>query len=1256
MFAEGSRTRALFHIVLIEAILLTVLMPNTATALSPSDNERTDLPPLWQDFKKQIVEFFSSVNFQNGTPTTEPTAPPSVTPSPELTPTPESQPTPANDTPLPTATDVRSPAPTMEPTEPGSLLVHFSASSEQVKNGDRVIFTLKITNAGQSDITGLQFSNTLPEGFIYVHGEGKDFVFNAVTRELTWRASEGTTLASGKSIELEYPVVVADLGTEEMQIIDTGVIIADGFAEPFIVETALTFSGTGKALNMLDTKGGKASGLDGRVKINFPEGVLNSSVAVLVQDLGRTQHTAGMSGGEPWFVFEIGLRSLNTQATRSLSVETSNEFDRMIPFEATDAKFEKPVELSVSLDGIADLTTLGADQTPFLVTLDEASGVWVRVPLKGIEKETNTITAELSHFSTWGVGLGPSFPQNGAGVLLFDSAYPSLFTGRSQYSLSIWTPPGRNGVQPNLTLSYSSGTVDGVLGDVQAPWVGMGWNIDTIEIARKISNGACSPCGSGSYGYENKFLLLFNGTGYELIPDGATPGRYHTKSESFLYIQLHNDYLGNNNPPAPNTSGEWWEVVEKDGTRWRLGFRTDSEQLTAMKGYPGAATGAWSSLGYAGHAQNVVAMRWRVDLVTDVYGNQMTFSYTEESRLVAGTTVSYDRANFLDTITYTTHISGSPSAGYSVVFVRESRGRNDEPANPTEWDHWETFLLDRIDVKYRTTVVRSYDLNYQVRSYTDDGKTWQTTTLASVTISGGGISAPAITFNYIDLNNRANCGSGCQEWAYPRLQSLSNGWGGALSYTYEHDGRPYTSWYNWRVKEINITDGVNASPMKTTFAYSGPCYNDKTAGWCNSENLGELIGYTQAIVTTLDFNGTTILGIAVHKFHTDEQKAGRTYEVQNQDAAGTILSQTNTTYTVITSNLPSGGYFVYASAIERYLRTSGLTRVSRTEYQYDASTGNLTLEKEFDGFGVLYRQTVYEYVVNSSPSYWILNTLSRRILKDASGAILSQQEYGYNGNLPGIGLPITNQADLSRLVSSTQTIDTKYIYDPYGNIIETRRYKSYGTTGNQPTGAFLTYTTSYDTELQTYALSSDPPLLPATITTYDYGLGLPITVTDPNGNTTTTTYDGLGRPLSVRYHGYAQPNVKYTYPTPPVGTPFAIKMEIWDETANVYRATWQVMDGLGRVIQTQSPYEAAGYLILRDTSYNALGKVLYTGLPRLIGGTGGSYFAPNWGSVPHTTTNYDALGRVLSITYSDSSVETFEYQGLRTILRDRNRN
>lgn len=1279
MFAFNPRATIVIRVSSIAVFILNVLIPNGASAavLSRSSQDQTEIVSASdatnQPGSKGSI-FRSSGPFraalqQDVTPTAFPTDTETSTPEPSATPSPETETTPTitldskpttTVTPAPSASETPTPTQTSNTsTETPGLSIAFSASPKQIKAGEQVTFTVKIENNGESPSTGLRFSNILPEGFNYVPVNNKDFRFNAQTRELIWNAENETALLPRENITLEYTVEISE-SVGDVQIFDTARVSAVGLVQPLVIETEIIQSGAGTSLTLLDSGSGMAIGMNGQIELNFSDQSLGLPGIVSIRDL--RPESSSMNDAEPWLLFELGLRTPQSQDEQLASsavpsdgpVKEPLEKDRILPLKQIEAKFANPVELSVSLNGFADLATLGADQTPYLVTLDEASDTWVRVPLKTIDQDANKITAELTHFSVWGVGIGSTTPQNGANVLLYDNAYPDSFTGRASYSIPIWTPPGRNGMAPNLALSYSSKTADGLLGDIQAPWVGMGWNVDTVEIARKITNGGCNPCGSGSYGYENKFLLLFNGVGYELIPDGTTAGRYHTKDESFLYIQLHNPALGNNSPATTNTSKEWWEVVQKDGTRWRLGFTTGTEQLAAMKGYPGKASGTWAALGYAGTAKDVIAARWRAEQVTDTFGNRMTFTYVEENRLVVGTTANYDRASYLDTITYTSHTSGTPTAGYSVVFVRESRAGSDVPATPTDWDNWDTERLDRIDVKYGATVVRAYDLSYTTNSYTDDTKSWQTTVLNSVAVSGGGVSAPTITLTYSDKDNRANCGAGCQEWAYPRLASVANGWGSTITFTYANDGRPNTSWYNWRVTTLDVTDGVNASPMKTLLAYSTPCYKDPTAGWCNAGNTGELVGYGQTTATIKDFNGTTTLGISVHSFHTDEQRAGRESQVQNQNASGTTLSQTSTYYTVVTAGLPTNGYFTYANAVEQYLRSTSLTRISRTEYEFSGTTGNLTFSKEYDGTPTLYRETDYEYVTNPSPSVWILNTLFRKTLKDAGGVTLSKQEFGYNGSLPGVGSPTTNKPDLSRIVNGTQTIDTKFVFDSYGNVTETRAYKNYGSTASQPAGTYLSYTNVYDTALKTHATSVDTPLIPATTIAYDFGLGLPTIVTDPNGNATTTAYDGLGRVTSIKYPGFASPNIIYTYPTVPITAPSAVRTEVWDQTASIYRSSWQIQDGLGRVIQTQGPYETAGVLVLTDTSYNAQGLTLFQGLPRNYTGTGGSYFAPTWASVPHTTSVYDALGRITSVTHADSSVESYSYSGLRMTAIDRN--
>ena len=217
---------------------------------------------------------------------------------------------------------------------------------------------------------------------------------------------------------------------------------------------------------------------------------------------------------EPPATPEIVEAPTTEEVAAEVEALVETETDTQLALQPVEAAFDQPVEMTISFDGLTDLATLDAGYEPYLVTLDEASGIWIVMPIESVNAEANTITAEVSHFSTWGAGVGPSFPQNGAGVLLFDSAAPDLFGGNSHFSIPIWTPPGRNGMQPSLALSYSSGTANGVLGDIQSGWTGFGWSIGSIEVARKITTKLCAACGTGgAFGYKDEYILLFGGTG-----------------------------------------------------------------------------------------------------------------------------------------------------------------------------------------------------------------------------------------------------------------------------------------------------------------------------------------------------------------------------------------------------------------------------------------------------------------------------------------------------------------------------------------------------------------------------------------------------------------------------------------------------------------------------------------------------------------------------------------------------------------------
>ncbi|MEK7327430.1 MAG: hypothetical protein AAB217_19470, partial [Chloroflexota bacterium] len=303
------------------------------------------------------------------------------------------------------------------------------------------------------------------------------------------------------------------------------------------------------------------------------------------------------------------------------------------------------------------------------------------------------------------------------------------------------------------------------------------------------------------------------------------------------------------------------------------------------------------------------------------------------------------------------------TAAYSVAFVRESRGGQDVPSMNgfPAWANVDAWRLDKINVMYGAAVVRTYDLTHSTVSGTSGSYSYVTDVLTSVVTSStlnNGATAPKVSFTYANQNNKSG-----SLWPYPRLATVNNGWGATATFTYQNDGRTATdSWYNWRVSQLDIADGISANgatDMRTAFAYSSPCYNDKPVnggglGWCNSQNKGDLVGYAQNTVTTRDpNNANAALAISVHNFHTDEKRSGKEYEVQNKDAAGTtILSQTNTTYTVLTGNMPPKVYYaVMESQENKILKDGVLVLVNRTEFDYDPNTGNLTSKKEYNTSG-----------------------------------------------------------------------------------------------------------------------------------------------------------------------------------------------------------------------------------------------------------------------------------------------------------------
>ncbi len=273
--------------------------------------------------------------------------------------------------------------------------------------------------------------------------------------------------------------------------------------------------------------------------------------------------------------------------------------------------------------------------------------------------------------------------------------------GEARLTYPIEVPPGRNKVQPQLAVRYSSAGGDG--------WLGVGWDLPTSAITVDTRWGV--PRYDTNTETENYLL-----DGEQLTPEVnrvQLPARtaekvFHTRVESqFRRIVRH----------GTGPTNYWWEITDKSGNRFFYGGAPDTVGPTAEDTLTDAA--------------GDIAM-WALRETRDPNDNFMRYHNVRVADGgVANSSVPgvnlYPRQ-----ITYTG--SGTAEGQYSVTFIRD-RDRG-EPRRPdVQIDARYGFkkvtadLLRRIEVKLGDQLVRAYELNYRTGAF-------DKTLLASITQFG----------------------------------------------------------------------------------------------------------------------------------------------------------------------------------------------------------------------------------------------------------------------------------------------------------------------------------------------------------------------------------------------------------------------------------------------------------------------------------------------------------------------------------------
>jgi RHS repeat-associated protein len=336
-----------------------------------------------------------------------------------------------------------------------------------------------------------------------------------------------------------------------------------------------------------------------------------------------------------------------------------------------------PADLSVSYAGFAGAYGGGWASRLRLVAVPDCAGCAPK-PLASVnDPATKTVRAVADVPATGAVTLAlTAGSDSDSGDFKATPLKPSATwtagdqSGDFAWSYPLRVPPSQGGPAPDISLDYSSQSVDGEMAATnnQPGPIGEGFSYSPGSITRNYKACADDMGGSSTnktktgdqcWGGENATLQLSGHAG-ELIKDDSGGG-WHLKNDDNTRVELLTGATNGDN------DGEYWHVTTPDGTQYYFGRNhldgwtandpvTNSVQTAPVFGnnsgepcYNATFTKAFCDQAY----------QWNLDYVVDPHGNTESFWYTKESnhygRANTATTVSaFDRGAYLVHIDYGT--------------------------------------------------------------------------------------------------------------------------------------------------------------------------------------------------------------------------------------------------------------------------------------------------------------------------------------------------------------------------------------------------------------------------------------------------------------------------------------------------------------------------------------------------------------------------------------------------------------------------
>ena len=342
----------------------------------------------------------------------------------------------------------------------------------------------------------------------------------------------------------------------------------------------------------------------------------------------------------------------------------------------------------------------------------------------------------------------------------------NLFSGDVALPISLLTLPGRNGLDVQLGISYSSQVQQTVnKWNLEAPTgiLGLGWGMDLPKIV-------CDHKQTGTR-IDDEYYLVEGGISNKMvrtISGSDAQGNYYvyeTLNYQFWRIRYYYD-------PVEYGSGgsgaNKWEIVKEDGTKVIYGDQWSNRKTVQWM----VKWGNWIGSSAQTQGQSRMAFVWNLSEVINLWGEKVTYEYIQEEQFVGSVIgVKHTEASYISKIT-------NPQ-GQSIVFGYKDKQHPyylephiEKPEPDAYQEFYEKKYLDFVEVKNQSNAkILEVAFKYgNINSGTTSAKMLLTGIIQK---NASGTALPSLSFQY---SNSGNFKGMLEKVIYPG--------GGSVTYTY----------------------------------------------------------------------------------------------------------------------------------------------------------------------------------------------------------------------------------------------------------------------------------------------------------------------------------------------------------------------------------------------------------------------------------------------------------------------------------------